>query len=230
MAESSLSRSGAAGGGGGGGGSYSNLQEDTTPSEDELKSAEWEARLASGDLPEDFLQVTEPQAVRGGATRKMASNHGFEPEVANLIDVPSGEEGAMALPSAAAAAGASATSPRRAALAAAAANDSGAIGASPATNPSEASLPPRRTLAEADSPVEEKGEKPSSIKGDQRRFMSTEEQDRAMALALQEQLNLEDGGGGDPGMAYQAGAFGQMVAAPATMIGRLTGNEKLNYS
>ena len=49
-----------------------------------------------------------------------------------------------------------------------------------------------------------------------------------MALALQEQLNMEDAGGNAPTMAYQAG---QPVAlAPAAMIGRLTGTVPDIYS
>lgn len=62
-AESKASASGgrAAGGGGGGiGDGFTNLAAED--SEDELRSSEWEARLASGDLPEDFLRVTEPKA------------------------------------------------------------------------------------------------------------------------------------------------------------------------
>ena len=42
-----------------------------------------------------------------------------------------------------------------------------------------------------------------------------------MALALQEQLNMEDSGGNAATMAYQAGQ--PMAVAPAAMIGRLTG-------
>ena len=42
-----------------------------------------------------------------------------------------------------------------------------------------------------------------------------------MALALQEQLNMEDSGGNAAAMAYQAGQ--PMAVAPAAMIGRLTG-------
>ena len=42
-----------------------------------------------------------------------------------------------------------------------------------------------------------------------------------MALALQEQLNMEDSGGSAAAMAYQAGQ--PMAVAPAAMIGRLTG-------
>ena len=63
MAEASASGGRAAGGGGGGGGmgdGFTNLAAED--SEDELRSSEWEARLASGDLPEDFLRVTEPKA------------------------------------------------------------------------------------------------------------------------------------------------------------------------
>ena len=61
-AESRASASGgrAAGGGGGIGDGFTNLAAED--SEDELRSSEWEARLASGDLPEDFLRVTEPKA------------------------------------------------------------------------------------------------------------------------------------------------------------------------
>ena len=62
MAEASASGGRAAGGGGGGGmgDGFTNLAAED--SEDELRSSEWEARLASGDLPEDFLRVTEPKA------------------------------------------------------------------------------------------------------------------------------------------------------------------------
>ena len=59
MAEASASGGGrttAAGGAIGDG--FTNLAAED--SEDELRSSEWEARLASGDLPEDFLRVTEP--------------------------------------------------------------------------------------------------------------------------------------------------------------------------
>ena len=64
MAESKAAGGGraAAGGGGGRGGisdGFTNLAAED--SEDELRSSEWEARLASGDLPEDFLRVTEPK-------------------------------------------------------------------------------------------------------------------------------------------------------------------------
>ena len=202
------------------GGGYANLQEDT-PSEDELKSAEWEARLASGDLPDDFLQVTEPRPdsdASAGATRKMASNSGFEPEVANLVDVPTSSAGAVAA--------AANTSPSRRAMLNSATEEGGggggaAIGGAPATNPSGAG---RRSLGEAESPYQ--GDKPQSLKGDAKRFVSTEEQDRAMALALQEQLNMEDG---EAPMAYQAGPYGQVVAAPANMIGRLTGECECMY-
>lgn len=42
-----------------------------------------------------------------------------------------------------------------------------------------------------------------------------------MALALQEQLNMEESGGNAAAMAYQPGQ--PMAVAPAAMIGRLTG-------
>ena len=42
-----------------------------------------------------------------------------------------------------------------------------------------------------------------------------------MALALQEQLNMEESGGNAAAMAYQPGQ--SMAVAPAAMIGRLTG-------
>ena len=60
MAEASASGGRAAGGGGAIGDGFTNLAAED--SEDELRSSEWEARLASGDLPEDFLRVTEPKA------------------------------------------------------------------------------------------------------------------------------------------------------------------------
>eukprot|EP00094_Tigriopus_californicus_P012025 TCALIF_11619-PA protein Name:"Similar to TOLLIP Toll-interacting protein (Homo sapiens)" AED:0.09 eAED:0.09 QI:0/0/0/0.5/1/1/2/0/331 len=53
--------------------------------------------------------------------------------------------------------------------------------------------------------------------------MSTEEQDRAMAIALQEQMNMEDN---EAFAAHQAGSgfysAGQVVVAPANMLGKLT--------
>ena len=94
--------------------------------------------------------------------------------------------------------GFSVTSPRRAAFAAADAGDrgasaSGAIGGAPATNPSMAAgatgaaagTATRRTLAEAESPLDDRkssaagdGDLPQSLKGDTKRFLSTEEQGR----------------------------------------------------
>ena len=62
MAESKAGGGRAAAGGGDRGGisdGFTNLAAED--SEDELRSSEWEARLASGDLPEDFLRVTEPK-------------------------------------------------------------------------------------------------------------------------------------------------------------------------
>ena len=58
MAEASASGGGRTAAGGGIGDGFTNLAAED--SEDELRSSEWEARLASGDLPEDFLRVTEP--------------------------------------------------------------------------------------------------------------------------------------------------------------------------
>ena len=95
--------------------------------------------------------------------------------------------------------GCSVTSPRRAAFAAADAGDrgasaSGAIGGAPATNPSMAAgaaagTASRRTLAEAESPLEDKktsaagdGDLPQSLKEDSKRFLSTEEQGRTEEL------------------------------------------------
>lgn len=46
-----------------------------------------------------------------------------------------------------------------------------------------------------------------------------------MALALQEQLNMEDSGGNAEATAHQA-AGQPMAVAPAAMIGRLTGNNE----
>ena len=63
---------------------------------------DWERRLMTGDLPEDFLKVTEPRtsppqttttpptAAGGDNNKRMAAtNQAFEPEVGNLVDVPS---------------------------------------------------------------------------------------------------------------------------------------------
>ena len=71
-----------------------------SPTSEDLKSSEeWERRLASGDLPEDFLKVTEPKnspqlrQARVGVNAApasgpmAASNAGFEPEVGNLVDL-----------------------------------------------------------------------------------------------------------------------------------------------
>ncbi len=56
---------------------------------------------------------------------------------------------------------------------------------------------------------------------EKRRPMSTEEQDRAMAMALQQQLNMEAGGG--DGQQFQAPFAGvQTITAPANMLGKLT--------
>lgn len=238
-AESKASASGgrAAGGGGGGiGDGFTNLAAED--SEDELRSSEWEARLASGDLPEDFLRVTEPKAEnRGQLSSTGAVSKMGDPAIGNLVEVP-GEAGGVAAAGTGATVGASATSPRRAALAAAAAGSdrgpsaSGAIGGAPATNPSAAAAAAatasRRTLAEAESPLDDgkssaagDGDLPQSLSGDSKRFLSTEEQDRAMALALQEQLNMEDSGGNAEATAHQA-AGQPMAVAPAAMIGRLT--------
>ena len=60
MAEASASGGGGRTAGSGIAEGFTNLAAED--SEDELRSSEWEARLASGDLPEDFLRVTEPKA------------------------------------------------------------------------------------------------------------------------------------------------------------------------
>ena len=128
-----------------------------------------------------------------------------DPALGNLVDVPGAAEGAPAAGAGAVARwgyqsresefqakideyGCSATSPRRAALDRGP-TASGAIGGAPATNPSiaaaeaAAGTASRRTLAEAESPLDDRksssageGDLPQSLKGDSKRFLSTEEQ------------------------------------------------------
>eukprot|EP00095_Tigriopus_kingsejongensis_P004550 snap_masked-scaffold893_size84343-processed-gene-0.11 protein:Tk04550 transcript:snap_masked-scaffold893_size84343-processed-gene-0.11-mRNA-1 annotation:"tollip-like protein" len=165
-------------------GGYTSLQEENASlsskksEEEDFKAQEWEERLLAGDLPEDFLQVTEPQGRLGA----MATNSAYEPEVGNLVDV-GGDSGAV---------------PR-----AAQGTTEPAVKSTKHQNPS-------KPLAQEESP----------------KALSSEEQDRAMALALQEQLNMEDN---EAFAAHQAGAGfnqpgarGQTMVAPANMIGKLT--------
>ena len=193
----------------------------STGSDDELRAAEWERRLASGDLPEDFLTVTEPkaersqllpphnQAVTGAAAGpttagaaagvnavngSAVSNPSFEPDIGCLIDLP---------PAAAV----------DAATAHAATSSRGSV-YSPTSSASGSAIPPS-------SPSHGTGAAPKT------KPLSTEEQDHAMAMALQEQLNLEanessaaSAGGG--GYFNAAPLPAQTVAAPANMVGRLT--------
>lgn len=166
---------------------YTSLQEEKTPpgsnkSEEDFKTQEWEERLLSGDLPPDFLQVTEPKRATEGGT--MTSNDGFEPDVGNLIDI--GPSGASL----------------------------GATPRSQATEPAKTTSVDRGERAKA--PVT----RPPMTN---HAPMSTEEQDRAMAIALQEQMNMEDN---EAFAAHQAGSgfysAGQVVVAPANMLGKLT--------
>ena len=142
----------------------------------------------TGDLPDDFLQVTEPQArADSKPAAKMAANPAFEPEVGGLVDL-----------------GEAAPAPMAAAV------NNGA------------SVSPARKVS-SDVPNPPAGDV-STEKKSPRKLLSTEEQDHAMALALQEQLNMEEA---EAMAAHQAGyrglnTVGHTVAAPANMVGRLT--------
>lgn len=131
--------------------------------------AEWERRLVEGDLPEDFLQVTEPSAVSPPEGDKTANTDNHHP-------VP-----------AASAAAAAAT----------------ATAADPATG----------NLVDLSGDQEQKEEP--------KRPMTTEESDRALAIALQRQLDMEEAGEGGVGNAT-AMATTAISAVPENVMGRLT--------
>ncbi len=153
---------------------------------------EWDMRLASGDLPEDFLRVTEPKVDRstkpqtgnGAGSRGSAgasANPAFEPDSGNLVDTTTAVNGGD---------------------------------------------------AEKVSPEKQKHSRPESSSARhyaqspdaEKALLSTEEQDHALAMALQDQLNMEEA---EAMAAHHAGSGGMLVGggpvvAPANMVGRLT--------
>lgn len=152
--------------------------------DEDIKNQEWEKRLMTGDLPEDFLSVTEPKVDKAQVREKQAPAAVAEPQVGNLVDVV-GAGAAVAIPAGGDAAAAA----------------------------------PEELLARARATEKPKLEAKTSVP------MSTEEQDRAMALALQEQLNMEEheaAAASQDGAGFYAAAPRQTVAAPENMIGRLT--------
>ena len=53
--------------------------------------ADWERRLAEGDLPEDFLEVTEPQnqsQSQAGSVQAAAATISTPPATGLLVDIP----------------------------------------------------------------------------------------------------------------------------------------------
>ncbi len=59
------------------------LQKKDEEQEDLLHSQEWERRLMTGDLPDDFLQVTEPKGKGGLPPGAMATNQAFVADESN---------------------------------------------------------------------------------------------------------------------------------------------------
>jgi hypothetical protein len=141
---------------------------------------DWERRLADGDLPEDFLAVTEPKA-NSTAGRMAASNQAFEPDVGQLVDVP------VARP--------------------------------------QAEVTSRRS-PKRESEKEKKKEAASPKSASTDRMVSVEDQDHALAMALQEQLNMEESetrsATMDGGTVMMPHGLMTATTAPANMIGRLT--------
>lgn len=190
---------------GGGGGAFLSDQASHggSPSDDDLRAAEWERRLAAGDLPEDFLSVTEPKTERthllpnqqaggarsnGGGAGGALTNPAFEPSITDdLIDLP----------------------PAKAVDEATAHASRGSVHSpTPSAGSGGGALPPSQT-----------GAAPKT-----KALLSTEEQDHAMAMALQEQLNLEanESAAAGGGFFNAAPIPAQTMAAPANMVGRLT--------
>ena len=61
---------------------------DKSDKNDNEDMAEWERRLADGDLPEDFLAVTEPQGATSASPPVQASQ---VPATGLLVDIPTVE-------------------------------------------------------------------------------------------------------------------------------------------
>ncbi len=151
---------------------------------------DWERRFATGEIPDDFLRVTEPKA-DATATTAQAEDRRADPAVGNLVDVNS----------------ATTTAAAAAAVGGKGDHDSSRHEDTTVTSP-------------------EKEKKADGNRGP----LSAEEQDHALALALQEQLDLESeeqaaasaaaGGGG--GYGYAMGGTTATVAAPESMVGKLT--------
>ena len=168
------------------------------PTSDDVQ--EWEKRLISGDLPDDFLQVTEPQGAAAGsvggaagvvtanATATVTSLTPSEPATGALLDIVGGGSAGV--------------------------GGGGGGGSGDGSGGDKTPVGRDPNLSANIEPVEgcalhEKGEKP----------MTTEEKDHAMALALQRQLNMESQE--EANRAYQAAAF-QTQAPPPNAIGKLT--------
>ena len=153
------------------------------------EAAEWERRLVSGDLPEDFLQVTEPKK---------------------------DDDAAATASSVTANATATLTPIRPTPVATGALLDLGeATGETPVGRDPDQSA--------HTEPVDE--HPPQEVK--EKRPMTTEEKDHAMALALQRQLNLEgqEEAARAAAAAAQGGAYGYQYlsqAPPPNAVGRLT--------
>jgi len=175
---------------------------------------EWEKRLVSGDVPEDFLKVTEPKE-DGGAAGAGAAAASDVTANATATLTPVGKTVTSPAPVAAAAAASSTPSvvktgtlldlgedtfPEKDQQTAASAENQGQtpVGRDPdqSTNVTEA-----LTLENADL--------------DNARPMTTEEKDHAMALALQRQLNLEGQEEARAAQAAQQAAQGQYAYAAA---------------
>jgi len=123
--------------------------------------AEWERRLAEGDLPEDFLAVTEPQS-KPQNTQDAATGL--------LVDIPT-------------------------------------VKASNSKNPETPHEP--TTASKSDSSIVDKPNQP-------KKPLSTEEIDRALAMKLQRQLDLEEG------TQHQQAEGAMVTVVPANVFGRLT--------
>ena len=163
---------------------------------------EWERRLLAGDeaIPDDFLRVTEP----------------------NRSANPSGQTSMLSSASSVTAnATATITGPPGISTAARDKSDDSPLVDLSTPNENEEPSGQRRTLEEA--------QQADALPQKEKRPMTTEEKDHAMALALQRQLQLEDeeqaaaaragaamGAGGVPFMAQA------MAAPPPNSIGRLT--------
>ena len=62
----------------------SNSDKDNTSIDD---MAEWERRLAEGDLPEDFLEVTEPQTPDQPVSTSQPKSNAQQPSTGLLVDL-----------------------------------------------------------------------------------------------------------------------------------------------